>query len=59
VSPNPTFLNISLQYIAMRHIVTRAIDQELKKGSVELLILFAARSSAARSVSRLAVFRLP
>ena len=34
-----TFLNISLQYIVMKHIATRAIDRELKKGSAELLIL--------------------
>jgi PadR family transcriptional regulator, regulatory protein PadR len=34
-----TFLNISSQYIAMKHIVTHAIDRELKKGSAELLIL--------------------
>lgn len=34
-----TFLNLSLQYIAMKHIETKAIDRELKKGSAELLIL--------------------
>jgi PadR family transcriptional regulator, regulatory protein PadR len=34
-----TFLNISLQYIAMKYIATQAIDRELKKGSAELLIL--------------------
>jgi PadR family transcriptional regulator, regulatory protein PadR len=34
-----TFLSISLQYIAMKHIATQAIDRELKKGSAELLIL--------------------
>ena len=34
-----TFLDISFQYIAMKHIATRSIDRELKKGSAELLIL--------------------
>jgi transcriptional regulator len=34
-----TFFNTSLQYIAMKHIATQAIDRELKKGSAELLIL--------------------
>jgi PadR family transcriptional regulator PadR len=34
-----TFLNISLQYVGMKHIGTQAIDRELKKGSAELLIL--------------------
>ena len=34
-----TFLTISLQYVAMKHIGTKAIDRELKKGSAELLIL--------------------
>ena len=34
-----TSFNISLQYVAMTHIATKAIDRELKKGSAELLIL--------------------
>jgi hypothetical protein len=34
-----TFFNISLQYVAMKHMTTKAIDRELKKGSAELLIL--------------------
>src|SRR5579863_5997421 len=34
-----TILNISLQYISMKHIVAQPIDRELKKGSAELLIL--------------------
>jgi len=32
-------LNISMQDIVMKHIVTQVIDRELKKGSGELLIL--------------------
>ena len=34
-----TFLKYSVQYVAMKHIGTKAIDRELKKGSAELLIL--------------------